>query len=1640
MNSKMQYTLRLRLLCLILSVAFLLSGCLGAGTPDTTDSTSSSQESTDVTTEGTSETTTEVSETTEVTEETTEATEETEETTETTEETTEATEETTEPTEETTEPTQPSGGTTPGGTGGFEGGETGTPDDGTEDGTTTPVELPVPEVGSEKNPFAEAVGELPASLSTVQIPADGTVWYYLINAQGTELVLSDPDIYVVLNGTKYTVPAAEDAETTEESQATELKIQIPAALEEAPVILQIGNAAAENKCAALTVNYGLGTEQNPMPLESVEKIEVTFAATEPATRTYAWIAEESCILTLKVESVTPETGEGKLELYCGETAGTWSEDGTEISVEVPRGEKAIITVTGTEGQESQIVITGTTQATAGAESNPILIQDLSVPFLAEIPAGEIVYYAAYISDMDLTIENAPGVAVIYDSTTYGADANGKLTVTFPAVTGRPQQVVFAVSNGTAEDAVYTLAFTYPVGSVENPDQLVIGENTAVIDPDDEGGYNYSWTAEATGKLTITMSGDNWQYVLNNLTTGVYGDLMDASLEPSAAVAELEVTEGDEISLYVNGFTSEDVWALPGGTVVFNAAFKDNAGTEENPIVWTSGSPLITETIPAGETVYYSMRGISGQLMTCEDTDASVTVDGAAYDGGVIGGNPRNPVTLAVTNNGSEEKSFTLTFALPLGTVDNPEELTLGDNTATLEANNSEGYHYTWTAPEDGKLTVTILDATWQYVVDNYTSGVYGSQHFSDDEEPVPSETIEVTSGAVIHLMVNTYVPGQWDTPAGEVHFTATFKKSAGTEENPIVWTSGSPLITETIPAGETVYYSMRGISGQLMTCEDTDASVTVDGAAYDGGVIGGNPRNPVTLAVTNNGSEEKSFTLTFALPLGTVDNPEELTLGDNTATLEANNSEGYHYTWTAPEDGKLTVTILDATWQYVVDNYTSGVYGSQHFSDDEEPVPSETIEVTSGAVIHLMVNTYVPGQWDTPAGEVNFQVSFTKAPKYVTETLSSGTLQNSLPVISSGVLPYNGTLQLTVSSVTDADGNPVNYTVDYSNSFTASNTRSIHAGSTEEQLNYNASAGCGYSWTLSENLMGDIAVTYELTYTHLDMGSMPALGSALNPKRITDLTYNSVSLAAGDSDGYYFVYTAEEDGYLCFEANEELDLTVTNRASAETVTMWQVDHEDEDVFSAPCFVRVDAGDPIVIHVVTHEPGAAYGSISGCIVEGTDEDGESIAVSSDIFMATMLPEECISFVLPYQGMNVVFYGEDLVLYNPDSGITYTDSDGDGIIAFTPESTGEPMTLTITNTVEDEPRSFEIVATYPLGSKNNPESIGTGTHTLVSEESNAGWEYVFVPQMDGIVKFTVESATNGWQYALDGNVIHCSDDTQLCAVQYISVAQGYPVSLFLGTYNGSASQWPAGSITFSIEYVTLGTQEAPIVYDASFPLTTGRIPVGGVVYYQLPASTANMALTIHDSGAYVVTADAVYSADTSGVVTVSRLTADVNGNVLVGIGNAGSSAVSYQVYVSDPIGSFNSPDSLNLCESNGYTATFTVEIPAAADGYYYSMWADFDGTVTVTVSGATNGWQMQLSKPYSGYSGTVLTGSETGADSVAVTAQDCAYLMLNSVDSSGGSVTFTVTFTPASVEEAVQEQTESAVEEAAETPEA
>ena len=297
------------------------------------------------------------------------------------------------------------------------------------------------------------------------------------------------------------------------------------------------------------------------------------------------------------------------------------------------------------------------------------------------------------------------------------------------------------------------------------------------------------------------------------------------------------------------------------------------GTESNPYEF-GGVMEFEIPVAAGKTVYCDVYKVSDMRMSIADESASVVYEGETYT-------PKNgtvsmivqspdtytPVKLAITNTGSVDKTYKVTFRFLPGALNNPYELTVGEVTADVPAGSERGVYYSYIAEKDGTVTVKCIEATkdvkYTFTLYNLTSCVYKTL---DTDAEYNTVSIEVKAGDELQFSAGTLPNEENEYPAATLKFTVSFEETQGgntgteTETTPTKPNTGTGTVTmPTEPNTGTGSSTDEDIISYTVTVVDEKTGVKLSGISVK---LSG--ENGEAIAIT-----DASGMATFQLPAGT---------------------------------------------------------------------------------------------------------------------------------------------------------------------------------------------------------------------------------------------------------------------------------------------------------------------------------------------------------------------------------------------------------------------------------------------------------------------------------------------------------------------------------------------------------------------------------------------------------------------------------------------------------------------------------------------------------------------------------------------------------------------------------------------------
>lgn len=535
-----------------------------------------------------------------------------------------------------------------------------------------------------------------------------------------------------------------------------------------------------------------------------------------------------------------------------------------------------------------------TTAQMGTKENPEM-KGPTAKFELELEGGQ-EYYIEFLRLKNLTLQiKDPDAYVIYNDKKY-EPKNGvvSLLVTCPD-TNTPAIIVFG--NASDKTKTFTITMASQPGSIDNPYDLKEGENQVKIGAGNDQGVYYIWTAPENGSLrawcTSATAGVKYDCVLYNLTSYAQRSLEGEGKtdEEGHRYVEVLVNKGDRVQM-IAAVLPDDSWNYPAGNFVYQVLFTEGEGRDKDKEEKTTYTVTVTDDKdqPIANVNLHT-------LVKDEATDFATNAEGIA--------------TIDLPTD-----TYKITVIIPEGYTSEITEFELTKEAPTYTLKLTEKVVVM------ADYTVTVVDANEAPMAD--VSVIIGSQFANTDAEGKAVFNLEQGEYTVQVVAPEGYVTAEdsYSFPENETALTITLDYAPGTKNNPIT-IYALQTVTDPIAAGQTVYYELFRLGGLVMTIDHADVQVTIGDETYTADETGkvelivpmlGSAMEPVPMALTNGGTSGCTYTINLTYPLGHSMNPEVLeTLGQLTTDLEAGNTSGYHYTWTAQQEGVVTFYLASVT-------------------------------------------------------------------------------------------------------------------------------------------------------------------------------------------------------------------------------------------------------------------------------------------------------------------------------------------------------------------------------------------------------------------------------------------------------------------------------------------------------------------------------------------------------------------------------------------------------------------------------------------------------------------------------------------------------------------------------------------------------
>lgn len=807
------------------------------------------------------------------------------------------------------------------------------------------------------------------------------------------------------------------------------------------------------------------------------------------------------------------------------------------------------------------------------------------------------------------------------------------------------------------------------------------------------------------------------------------------------------------------------------------------GTESNPLQ-IGGVTQFEVTVEAGEKFFVDLFKAKDMYMQIRSAEAAVTYNGKTYQpqSGAVGlvvnaPDTYTPAKLVIANNGSSRQTFKVTLTPLQGTLNNPFPMKLEEFTANIQAGNEQGVYYSYTATEDGTLTLKATGATAgvKYGFTLYNLNSYAQRTLEADgatgADGYPTLSIQAKKGQTIQVIVSTLPDDSNMYPAAAIKLLPSFEAGEigdDEQEEKLAYT-----VTVKDDAGEPVPNVSITLWQQLQVEEGEEAPEV----------------QPVQLSTNAEGVASAQ------LPKGTYAGSFIL-------------PEGYEEV----EDTSFTLTEEKTTCEIELKKIVIVIHDYTVVLKDANGAPVANAKVQIGDTI---ITTDAAGKAVFTLEEASYTVLMHTLPDAYTAA------QDSYPFAEGEI-----TLEIVLDIKPGTAGNP------YRVEAYPFDTAAIAPGSQAHFLLCNAggmeliirndAASVIYGGQTYSPVAGVVTVPLEQGDAAIVLCNSAAeergftlrvqhpLGAKENPIVLSQLGSIPVSLKAGREDGCFYTWTAEEFGTVHFGIVEapagisaDLVLTVGNvsvsLSEAGLSEIWQ---------------PVQAGDKVTVQVLANGAAAEL-TVSGQFKLPPNSERHP-QVITDITSIPVELEETdtdgwfLSWTAPNAGVAAFRFdgnatGEIIVSVAGSETVAklsdgMTDGNGNPVAAIT-VARGDTVNIQV---IAPADRTVLGSLTQDSNSAENPDVLTDITAfetNLVAGDPN-GHFYVWTAAGGGTVTMTLGAVTEGvngtvalqvnggtWNLMSEGKVqakVKAGDELLIC-VSVQEVEGAYPAAQL--TVNGS-----------------------------------------------------------------------------------------------------------------------------------------------------------------------------------------------------------------------------------------------------------
>ena len=289
------------------------------------------------------------------------------------------------------------------------------------------------------------------------------------------------------------------------------------------------------------------------------------------------------------------------------------------------------------------------------------------------------------------------------------------------------------------------------------------------------------------------------------------------------------------------------------------------------------------------------------------------------------------------------------------------------------------------------------------------------------------------------------------------------------------------------------------------------------------------------------------------------------------------------------------------------------------------------------------------------------------------------------------------------------------------------------------------------TWNIANTTEADVEYTLVLSY---------AVGSMQNPQAIDYFDAQTVSIEAGDQDGYYFIYTADCTGKVKISVDSAVGWTYTIENLTSGV-YGSAQYSDAD--SVVDTFDVAADDEIRIIVNTFNPDDQWNPPAGDVTVSL----EKLTGYCPVCATPLYPDMTVSNAgtVYYQGR----FGGQIVTFTGDCDFTVSldgaeaVASSDGKVELTvPVAAGFPQPANSIVITGDG--NITVTTAYPAGHMENPAVAVLGDNVANIAAGSQGYFWTYTAEKAGDLVFNFSSSDGNWTYTINNMTTYVYGDKQ------------------------------------------------------------------------------------------------------------------------------------------------------------------------------------------------------------------------------------------------------------------------------------